>query len=730
LTRRTRNVLALMLLLLGAAALFLFASRSEPRGGGAAPRAGVDEDRGVAEPLDDVAPAVQADGAASARSEAAPPSREVPQAPAAAPFAVVGRCLVAGAPAGAAEVTLTAHEPRGGSATTFTERAGPDGRFRIEVPREPGTTLHLACGGPGLSRWSRHLGAMPDAPELDVGDVPLEPACTLTGSVTSQDGLPVADARVVFKRVFADPRDAASPPDDLVVIEGAAADEQGRFASRSLPAAVWDVEVTGLGILGTARERVDASGGGAHHVDLVVRVAAPIEGVVLVGGLPAPGVAVTCFGAESGAEASFFRKTDAEGRFRLETRPGWSSDEAVLVRLSAEELAHTAEPVPADWGEVGVVVLATPRPRALVRVVRATDGEPVTAYALRVSDTAAFGGRYVVVKDASGEVELEGVPREGAWVHVMPHDGRRARSPVSIRPGPEPLVIQVAERHAVDVDVVTADGEPVSDARVEVVALRVGTLPGDAPVVVAADAATLFSQSDAWRFATAKTDAEGRARLALPDLGGADLYLRLTGPAGEQMLERVSPDAAHARVALPVGATLVLAFSGDWPPGMAVQAERALEPGEPVPRDRIQAAQAPEPVELRGLAPGSWELRALYQGRWTTLGAVRIEGAERIERELDAGQLLVPARPVTVRRDDDAPAAGELVLEEERLAGFVEVFRAPLEPGSNASARVVLPLLPGGTYRARLAGGSASAVLGEAAWRADTWTLHATPDGG
>jgi hypothetical protein len=540
----------------------------------------------------------------------------------------------------------------------------------------------------------------------------------------------VAGARIVFRRVFADPRDAASPPADLVAVDGAAADEQGRFESRSLPAAVWDVEVTGLGVLGTARRRVDASGGGAHRVDLEVLVAAPIEGQVLVAGRPAPGVAVTCFGAESGAEASFFRTTDAEGRFRLATRPGWESGEALLVQLSPEERAYAAEPVSAAWGDVGVVVLATPRPRVVVRVVRAATGEPVTAYALRISEGSAFGGRYVDVRDPSGEVELLGVAPEGAWVHVMPHDGRRARSPTAIFPGPEPVVVPVAEGHAVDVEVVTADRAPVTEARVEVVALRRGTRPGEAPIVVAADAPTLFSVSDAWRFAAARTDAQGRARLALPDLDGADLYLRLTGPAGEQSIERVSPNAERARLVLPAGATLVLLFTGDWPAEMGVWAEPALEPGEPVPRDRIPASRTREPVALGGLAPGTWELRALHQGRWTTLGAVRIEGEERIERELDAGVLFVPARPVTVRRDDGAPAAGELVLEQERLAGFVEVFRAPLEPAPDASGRVVLPLLPVGTYRARLADGSAGVVLGEEAWRTEVWTLAAAPDGG
>jgi hypothetical protein len=370
------------------------------------------------------------------------------------------------------------------------------------------------------------------------------------------------------------------------------------------------------------------------------------------------------------------------------------------------------------WGDSDVVLLARALPEARVRVVAASDDTPVAAYALRVSATASFGGRYVRVRDPSGEVELEGVPPEGAWIHVLPHDGRRARSPIALLPGPEPLVVRVAEAHVVDVRVATEDGAPVVGARVEVVALAANTEPGAAPVVVTADAPTLFRESDAWLFGGADTDSDGRALLALPDLRGSDLYLRLTGPAGEQAIQRVAADATHAQLVVPAGATLVLTFSGSWPEGMGVRAEPAPGPGEPVPRDRIAAASATAPVLLSGLAPGAWELRALHQGRLTTLDVIHVAGEETIERELDAAEILVGARPVTLLRAEEGPAEGELVLEEERLTGFVEVFRAPLEDGV-----VVVPLLPAGQYRATLADGSAGALLDPEAFRADTWRL-------
>lgn len=101
-------------------------------------------------------------------------------------------------------------------------------------------------------------------------------------------------------------------------------------------------------------------------------------------------------------------------------------------------------------------------------------------------------------------------------------------------------------------------------------------------------------------------------------------------------------------------------------------------------------------TELRS---GDWGVRARHGGRRYLLATLRVEAGATVERVLHAGE--------------------ELVLEHEERGGFVELFRGPLEAG-----RVVLPVLPRGTYRVGLDGAGPAALLDPTSLAEPTWRVE------
>lgn len=644
----------------------------------------------------------------------------IASASAASPWtvAIFGRCAFGEQPAADAPVTLRVHDSRGARETVHLEtRTASDGRFRFEVEHMAANAYYLSCGGGELSSWGTYPIVHEGVTEIDVGLVQLERGCTLEGRVLSREGEPVAAARVLFMRVFDDAQLAAAPPDDRNRMGGAPSNEDGRFESVGLAAAVWEVEVTGLGLLGTVPQQVDARAGGRIELELVVELVAPVTGrVVLPDGSPIEGVLVTCDGAESGEEASFERKSRADGTFELVTRPGWGSREPLRVRLSRAVDAYVAEPVPAEWGQ-HVLLVAQPTPRVRVRVVDAASGELIRGWACRVNAAPHVGGP---LREApTGMIEIARPTAAPFWLHVIPRTEHRALGPIEL-PQPEQaeldLEIALEQRCVVQVDARTHAGEPVAHASVELVSVSPTADANALRMVAPVDRQSFFTQSDGWLWQRGTTDVSGRVELALPDVADA-LVLRLTGERGEQVQQTLERGARRAQLVLPPGATLELRFRGTWPVAMAHWLRCASRPElERVPRDRVLEAQRLAPVLLTGLPAGTWEVCAGHAGRQYALATVELAvGVEQL-LELDADELLTPARSVTVRRANGAALEGELVLEHAEHAGWVELFRGLIEGG-----RIALPVLPNGRYRARLARDGSERLLDELEWRELEW---------
>jgi len=633
--------------------------------------------------------------------------------------AIVGRCMLDRRAAADVPVRLSIYDSRQRREPVVLEaRTAANGFFRFDFEHREANAYHLGGGGGDYASWIQYPMLEDGRREVDVGFVHLERGCAIAGRVLSQDGRPVAGAPIVFARVLDGAQLATALADGFSTSAGTRTDEDGRFDSSGLPAAVWDVRVSGLGLRDTPPRRVDARAGQRTELELVVEVVAPVTGrLVARDGSPIAGVLVTCEGADSGEEASFERKSGADGGFELVTRPGWSSHEPLRVRLAENVSTHVAEPVPAEWGQHALLVART-TPRVRLRVIDEGSETPLREFAYRVNDEPHFGGALETLSSGEGAVEI---PQPGVaplWLYVVAKR-HRARGPIEL-PQPDEgvaeLVVALREKQPLLVDAVDEAGGAHEGATVELISLMPGTGAADVRMAIAAFVPAFFPKADAWIWGEGRTDAHGRVALDLPDIAD-ELALRLTGAAGEQVLQRVPRGATRAQLVVPAGATVELELSGNWPTGMLLGLRCAERPElESVPRGLLRDQQRAHAVRLSGLATGTWDVRALEGGRAYTLTSFEIKGREEIVLALDATELLMPARPVSLSRTKGGALGGELVLEHEERAGWVELFRGPIRDG-----RVMLPHLPKGRYRARLTSDGSERLLDEHAWRELAW---------
>ncbi|MEM7308663.1 MAG: carboxypeptidase-like regulatory domain-containing protein [Planctomycetota bacterium] len=704
---------AVVAVLVGAALVLLGGgAREDSPADAPAPAAERAQPRGAAEVAGVTDP-----GADARRASDAAPAPDAPDMPGeeeqAAELVVLGRCLTEnGTPVVGAAVELRIDDLRGSRPSDLRKAStGADGRFRLAIPRTPHSALRLKCSAEGRSTESLALGELPDANELDAGDVVLERGCSFFGSVSTPDGAALEGAQIVARRVVAADRQL---PAESTRSHGIPSRADGSYETWSLPADVWELEVRGRGLRSTPPRRVDASAGGAKRIDWTVEPLAPIAGVVLLAeGGPAAGARVTARESLDGAEATFSAVTGEDGSFELQSRPGWEGGDEVLVALT-EGGDFEAEPALAAFGHRDVVLLARRKPRLVLRVVDGA-GAPVADYAYRISPSEDVGGSWGESRSPDGIVELTALP-EAAWLFVIPREEHRARGPVAL-PRSGQLDVEVGDVHPLTATVRTADGAPVPGATIDVVSLRTGASRGGAQLTLDARRASIFSASDTWLWSSADTDGGGEATVELPDLSSADLALRLTGPSGEQLHVPVARDQRSAELILPAGGAVALSLTGDWPPGLRLHlVHTTVGALEPVPRAGLLATGG-ETVTLSGLAPGEWELRANHANRSYPLRVVAFAGGESQALTLDADDVLAPAREIQVLRADGTAFAGEVRLALETRTGPLELLRVQVDGG-----RLPLPVLPRGAYRVAL-GQGAETALDEAAWAAPVWHL-------
>ena len=311
-------------------------------------------------------------------------------------------------------------------------------------------------------------------------------------------------------------------------------------------------------------------------------------------------------------------------------------------------------------------------------LVRAADeeGAPVRAAEVRVlvilNDRVYLASTGTTSGD--GTVRLAGLPRGEAWILADATGKARASSSLVLMPGEREVPLTFAAEHFFDVEVHSADGQPVAGAEIEVAT-------GE-PLAIGA-----------------RADRLGRAHVGRLPKG--TWVVRVHAPGYDEVVDRSVHDGGSVAITLHrLGSIVVTVLNGE---------------GVPVPDANVQiAGTALWParqgktgehgkVKLAGLFAGTYALRAVHGAdvSETEIGLTLTAG-----QDLELSLLLLPGRSVAVHvvdgeADDASPVRGaRVVLAESGVSPF------PLEAVTDAKGQASLgPIAAGAaTLTARAEG--------------------------
>lgn len=707
------------LVVVAAAASWWFASRATAPPG----RGGDDAGRGAAATA---ARATTGDELPVGRTAAAEPVGVSTPTASTATFEVRGRCVTSGngepVVGCAAALRLeaerdAAREPWGDRQLSAAMTTAGDGAFALTTAHDEWSetvALRLSADGfvPRVGRWPR-----PEAGTVvELGDVVMQPAIEVSGTVVDEAGEPIEGATLVFAYIAMTGEPATTSENMLRARSDAAG--RFRFASPVHPGE-WYVGAEDTGALVEPRSVKI----GAHDRSCSLRVvverpdpAFTITGkVVDEAGGPVAGVRLSASG-----EGFLGRGVSAaDGTFAVGRAGPTRNDGKAGVSLSASDPDGRFEFVapPGDarlaWGQHGVELVMRRLAARAVRVVDAR-GAPVERYTL-----FAFRGRERLARHASergvhaqGCCRLERLRAGAHCLLVVPRDPQLGSTPLvpfaveANANGPE-IVVTVPDRVPLRVRVATPAGDGVPGSRVELIqALGSEPLTSAVPVVPVRECDRGRNLAPAL-LAAAVTDARGEVTLAAAP---GRWTIRARGEAHVPVLQPVDVAAPETRVTLAVQSAAVV--HGIVGPAAALARLRELGDGDGRPVVvQLEPAQGGDATTAEIAADGSYAAGALASGDYAVALRFRLRTSEVAANDVVepvARLVLAPGErrelPVDVAAMLPGTVRGRVVVGGEPLRD-VHCFLRREAPGGVQSFRVAtdsdgrfLGLVPPGPY--------------------------------
>ncbi len=311
----------------------------------------------------------------------------------------------------------------------------------------------------------------PQAGEVDLGTVLLEPGVAIEGIVVDPRGEPIAEAEVSvlagenWVRSFN--RTQAEKPNKVVT------DSSGFFSLHDLRSgSKVQFHVTRDGFLAQTVEHVEAPS--VEPVKVTLEPAWSLAGKVLdTDGRPISGAQVMASKSAAGLMANAQGRstiTDEEGHFEL--------DRLAPGRLNLKAWAKGYLPTLKPALELGPqhqpeeVELTLQRGAVIAGKVLSDNAEPVAGAMVslardrQISDPLSWTGGSTTSTDDDGKYRLEGVPL--GLVSVEAHDHRNARvvKDLQVEAGENTLDLVFEPGFEISGRVVDSSGQPVADARV------------------------------------------------------------------------------------------------------------------------------------------------------------------------------------------------------------------------------------------------------------------------
>jgi len=626
-----------------------------------------------------------------------------------------------------AALRLVPRSAGGAARLPLVAKADGYGRFSLEDNGEHPDGFVASGWAPGMATAVGTIDGPATHEPIEFGDVVLEPAHRLAGSVVDVHGRPQPGFELQLER--AGPPVSPSPIRSRARIT-ARTDAGGEFSIRDAvaegewwPAAGLRNATTAQGepLVVSPRQPWRVERDTEVHVVLAARRA--LRGrVTAASGAPIPRAALAVANAHRGRV-----RTEADGSFVLfETAPGTDEPFALVAEAPDHQTLVTA-PI-YHWGTTAADVVLLPAHGRGIEVRWAEDGS--LAKALEVRVTAVPGERRprLSVTGGAGQWSVAGL--EDAAYHVLvlaagddADAPRGAFGPIPLTPPhatAHPMVIELPAAIDQSVFVQSAGGDGIPGATV--VLVRQLT-PGASAVPLRDQVANYRSpDSDAVVAATATTGPDGRCTLrAWP---GEHHVLVATHahhqPASvpwtlrrdEGILVMSSGALLEAQL-VPAGAGAALwAMAGapEHTPPLLVCTPHA----DPVAANVRTVRFDPEgAARVEGLAPGTWTLaldarvKNSAQAIAFPQQTVRLQASEARRIEFDVARLLPGSLAARVTLNGHAGARTVMLVP---LDGGQPIEARALHRSTNESGELDVPWIPQGEWSLRVLAGGAAPV--------------------
>lgn len=436
---------------------------------------------------------------------------------------------------------------------------GADGVFEyrlVDPPSEGGYTINLEAEGRLLRRigWGRRYGTRIAA--TDFGDIPFLRGTTLYGRVVDEDGAPVPLGSVRPD----DLRDQhlLAPGEGVAVTARIQEDGSFEFAT-ALPPGPRGVRVRCEGYLPVGPDVLQVEDHlGRQEVVFTMRAMPYVEGIVTYpGGAPVRGAQVRAMLPQSGWMAT--SHTDAEGKFRVHDTKDIEQRFALEVTRRGLRTLLT-EPV-YSWGDRNVELVVETAGYVDIAVVEAGSGKPVEEFliATRPSAERASSSRIGNLRSGGhhpdGWLRVDGLHDGINLLLVVPLDPLLGHSGIlTIDPDAdagERLLVELAPRVPVTVEVVRDDGSPVIGSRVVAAEEFSGPFAHRMRDLRTDGLWTWLEHMRVSALSSGTTGDDGCVTLHLPP-ERAEWQLRVSGAHPDQQRTVAMPDAEPRRVTVTV----------------------------------------------------------------------------------------------------------------------------------------------------------------------------------
>ncbi|HWM89566.1 MAG TPA: carboxypeptidase regulatory-like domain-containing protein [Thermoanaerobaculia bacterium] len=601
--------------------------------------------------------------------------------------AATGRVVTGeGLPVAGAELTLmpAESEPVPGPWVSFQAVSDAGGRFRLQNLKAGRFSLRAVRAGfaPAVVQGIE-IPETPEtpetAPQLDLGDVTLQPGAAIEGIVTDTRGRPVEKASVSLGH---DPSGFLTPELSSMSMEPVETGPDGRFRFADLPrGSRFEVNAGHPELAHEVMSGVEAPTAKPVHIRLAR--SRSLEGrVVDAEGEPVAGARVFpsytsagFFGAPLGGRPP---KTDEEGRFVLSRLKPGTID--VLVSASGYKTRREPGVLIPEEGEIAPVEITLQPGTSLEGRVLDREDLPLRYASVHLQGEDQGFFRMAVSTDEEGHYEIGDLEPGSYEVRASAGQGPSVVSPVQIRPGRNRLDLRLAAGAEVSGRVISgsggSDGKGIAGAGVSLVPQKSTPVQGlhaleGFRVLSSADGSFVIEDVPDGEY-TLSAARQGFAGSVLPEVrvegapvGGLELRL---GPGAviRGRLLGLSPDEARK--------AMISAYS---------QGSDLHQQG------LVEGAEGEDSYRISDVAPGDWTVSVHLSANPAVQGTVRVEPGDEevvLDLEVSSGFTLT----------------GRVLLDRVPLAGaFINLQSSESHHGGRATAHdgsFILERVPAGTY--------------------------------